>query len=196
MNKVMKWGLIVALVVLVGVALCCGLTALVLDVPLVGSSMATAVWGLPPTTTPTAMGWAAPTRLPTPTPPATLRPAALWTPTASERYPTVLAIEEARVADGLTAIQWEAYTQQVIGTKIHFAGDVIEVWDSRAGAAVLIADIFRAEQSTAVTLFDLPLDFVVTLSKGDPLRGHGTVVGALIGSGGGLGVGITDIQLY
>lgn len=103
-----------------------------------------------------------PTDTPTPPSPPTEAP----TPT-----PALLTCEDIeKKRKELTDLQWEAYRQEVVGERIRFAGEVVEVYDD---GRVQIRD--GKGLFTVCMLHEVPRDAAITLTKGQFVQGEGTV---------------------
>lgn len=93
--------------------------------------------------------------------------------------PAILTCEDIeRARDETTDLQWENYTQEIVGEWIYFAGEIIEVYDD---GRVQIDDCEGF--LNVCMLYEIPLDVAVTFDLGQPIEGVGTVreVGTFLG---------------
>jgi hypothetical protein len=81
---------------------------------------------------------------------------------------TVRDIEKKRKE--LTDLQWEAYSKEIAGERIRFAGAVIEVYDD---GRVQISE--GKGLITVCMLYEVPRDTAIMLTKDDFVQGEGTV---------------------
>ena len=70
----------------------------------------------------------------------------------------------------ITDLQWEAFTQQVVGQRIRFAGNVIEVYDD---GRVNIDDCKGF--LNVCMLYEIPRDIALTINNDQFIQGEGTV---------------------
>lgn len=121
-----------------------------------------------PTLTPSVTATFTLTVPPSLTPTITLTPTVTTTPTP---VPIVCSdIEKAR--SDKTDLQWQDYQRELIGQRIQFAGEVLEV---RSGGEIQISDSYCDGFFTYVVIYNVPLDFARTVNKDQFVQGFGTV---------------------
>lgn len=116
--------------------------------------------------TPAAIGYVPDTAGPT----DTLVPSDTPTPTLTPT-PDLLTCEDIeRARSQMTDLQWQSYARDIVGERIRFAGNVIEVYED---GRVLIDDC--SELLSTCSLYGIPLDVAAELNKGQFVQGEGTV---------------------
>ncbi len=89
-------------------------------------------------------------------------------PTSTPAPLTYKDIEQTK--KDLTDLQWESYAREIIGERIQFAGDVIEVYDDGR------VQITEGDGLLSVCiLYEVPLDVAATLNKDQFVQGEGTI---------------------
>ena len=74
------------------------------------------------------------------------------------------------IKTGMTDLQWDNYTEELVGEVVYFSGSIIEV--SQDGS-VQISDGDRL--MTVCVLYGIPRDVAITLNKDTHIAGTGTV---------------------
>lgn len=95
------------------------------------------------------------------------------TPTITNTQPIIaLTVGEIELfRDQLTDIQWEKYIRDHIGDVIIFSGEISEVYDDRA----VLDDDTEKKLFTHEYLFGIPYNTLISLQKGDYIKGYGII---------------------
>lgn len=120
---------------------------------------------LGPTNTPEPTYTPSPTYTPLPT--NTPVPTNTSSPTA---FPNLITCDEIVAKhDSATDIQWQDYKDKVRGMNYHFSGEVRQVYDNNS------VSISSDDARCGTTVYSVPRDIAIGLSKGQHIEGYGTI---------------------
>jgi len=124
-----------------------------------------------PTNTPGPTNTLGPTNTPEPTytPSPTYTPLPTNTPLPTA-FPNLITCD-AIVAkhDSATDIQWQDYKDKVRGMNFPFSGEVQQVYDNNS------VSISSDDTRCGTTIYSVPRDIAIGLSKGQHIKGYGTI---------------------